>query len=276
MRLLAAVAALALLASASAVLPGPTTTSWSGAVSSLGIAGSPSARTLFISYASNRQEGGKIKTKNCTGQGTRASSSQGRGGGAHPGQDACTAAAGCRRGAGRGGQRGGGCGADDDDDNMVCRNHHSGTWLCRQPERTHAVLLVLLQLAVQHHLVSVSPRRKQQLQHASCVPGWPPLHWRAGAHARRRAVAEIFNPTCNTVVLDSYSILFVPSLAAPVLGDGDWSAATVLPFPSGASIPVRHAAHARTLAARRAGASVATRRDRAGVNTRVLGSHALN
>ena len=54
--LLAAVVGFAsLLASASAVLPGPTTTAWSGAVSTLGVAGKPSARTLFISYASNWQ-----------------------------------------------------------------------------------------------------------------------------------------------------------------------------------------------------------------------------
>ena len=55
MRLLAAVAALALVASAGAALPGPTATTWSGAVNALGVAGSPSARTLFISYASNWQ-----------------------------------------------------------------------------------------------------------------------------------------------------------------------------------------------------------------------------
>jgi len=36
-------------------LPGPTTTTWTGAVSALGVAGSPSARTLFISYYSNWQ-----------------------------------------------------------------------------------------------------------------------------------------------------------------------------------------------------------------------------
>jgi hypothetical protein len=55
MRLLAAVAALALLAGANGALPGPTTTTWSGAVNALGVAGSPSARTLFVSYFSNWQ-----------------------------------------------------------------------------------------------------------------------------------------------------------------------------------------------------------------------------
>ena len=55
MRLLAAVAALAQLASATA-LPGATTTAWpASAVTTLGVAGSPSVRTLFISYASNWQ-----------------------------------------------------------------------------------------------------------------------------------------------------------------------------------------------------------------------------
>lgn len=55
MRLLAAVAALVLLAGANGALPSPTTTTWSGAVNALGVAGSPSARTLFVSYVSNWQ-----------------------------------------------------------------------------------------------------------------------------------------------------------------------------------------------------------------------------
>ena len=71
------------------------------------------------------------------------------------------------------------------------------------------------------------------------------------------------------MVLDSYSILFMPVVAAPVLGDGDWSAATAYSFPPGASIPVRDAAHARTRATRRAGDAAGPRGRRAGANTRV-------
>ncbi len=41
------------------------------------------------------------------------------------------------------------------------------------------------------------------------------------------------------MVLDSYSILFVVSITAPALGDGDWSSATSYSFPAGASIAVR-------------------------------------
>jgi hypothetical protein len=48
------------------------------------------------------------------------------------------------------------------------------------------------------------------------------------------------------VVLDSYSLLFVPSVTAPALGDGDWSSATSYSFPTGASIAVRARAAGRT------------------------------
>jgi hypothetical protein len=55
-RLLAAVATLALAARvAEAVAAGVTTTTWTSPSTSLGVAGSPSARTLFISYYSNWQ-----------------------------------------------------------------------------------------------------------------------------------------------------------------------------------------------------------------------------
>ena len=59
------------------------------------------------------------------------------------------------------------------------------------------------------------------------------------------ASAEVFNPTCNTVSLAGYSVLFGGAATAPVVGDGDWSQATVVPFPSGTTLAVRHAAAAR-------------------------------
>jgi hypothetical protein len=55
-RLLAALLALAAASAAAAAVAGPTVSVWPGtATSSLGVAGSPSARTLFISYYSNWQ-----------------------------------------------------------------------------------------------------------------------------------------------------------------------------------------------------------------------------
>ena len=59
----------------------------------------------------------------------------------------------------------------------------------------------------------------------------------------------MFNPTCNTISLDGYKVLFGPTATAPVVGDGDWSQATAVPFPTGTTIPVRHASPAGTFAA---------------------------
>jgi len=53
-----------------------------------------------------------------------------------------------------------------------------------------------------------------------------------------RACAEVFNPTCNNVVLDSYSLLFISSTQG-VPGDGDWSEATSITFPAGTTLAVR-------------------------------------
>ena len=58
----------------------------------------------------------------------------------------------------------------------------------------------------------------------------------ASPHAARRA--EVFNPTCNNVLLDSYSLLFVTSTQG-VPGDGDWSEATPITFPAGTTLAVR-------------------------------------
>jgi len=49
-------------------------------------------------------------------------------------------------------------------------------------------------------------------------------------------VLQVFNPTCNTVSLAGYSVLFGGAATAPVVGDGDWSQATVVPFPSGTTL----------------------------------------
>ena len=59
----------------------------------------------------------------------------------------------------------------------------------------------------------------------------------------------MFNPTCNNVVLDSYSLLFITSTQG-VPGDGDWSEATPITFPAGTTLAVR-TSH-RTGASRRA------------------------
>ncbi len=72
---------------------------------------------------------------------------------------------------------------------------------------------------------------------------------------RRVARAEIFNPTCNTISLASYSVLFIPTLSAPTYGDGDWSSATVLPLMSTATLAVRQAATRAPAARPRRGAS---------------------
>jgi hypothetical protein len=61
--------------------------------------------------------------------------------------------------------------------------------------------------------------------------------------------AEVFNPTCNTISLDGYKVLFGPAATAPVVGDGDWSQATAVPFPTGTTVPVRHTPPAGTCAA---------------------------
>ena len=42
-----------------------------------------------------------------------------------------------------------------------------------------------------------------------------------------------------------YSVLFGGAATAPAVGDGDWSQATVVPFPAGTTLAVRHAAAAR-------------------------------
>ena len=58
----------------------------------------------------------------------------------------------------------------------------------------------------------------------------------ASPHAACRA--EIFNPTCNSVVLDSYGLLFITATQG-VPGDGDWSEATAISFPAGTTLAVR-------------------------------------
>ena len=49
----------------------------------------------------------------------------------------------------------------------------------------------------------------------------------------------MFNPTCFTQTLDAYAVLVVKYAPPPLLGDGDWSAATSVSFPAGATLAVR-------------------------------------